>query len=243
MPGAARRRQRLGHRRRGVERDDPRPRRHHVGGRPLVEREDALEQLAVGRVELVARRRVGDEAPQLLEARRAGVARGRRAAEHAHERVRGGVEHAHERPEEAVEDLQRQRADRRDARRRADREALGRLLPDRDVQPGHDQQGEHRADDRARVREAAEERLDQVCDRRLAERAERQRGDRDAQLAGREVLVEPLRLPAHDGAGPAAWQLLLGAERDQGELGSHEEAVDQHENCDRNEGRACQCAR
>ena len=126
-----------------------------------------------------------------------------------------------------------------DAGRRADREALGGLLADRDVQRGHDQQREDRAERRGHAVAQAgrlDHGLQQRGDGGLAERAERQRGDRDAQLAGREVLVEVRRLASHEPrAGRARLRQPLRPHGDERELRGHEEPVDEHEQRDGDE--------
>ncbi|MCY1351417.1 hypothetical protein D9M69_376820 [compost metagenome] len=78
-----------------------------------------------------------------------------------------------------------------------------------------------------------EQRLQQVGEGRLADPAEAQGGQGDAQLAGRQVGVQLVVHGAQDAAPPA---VLVGdgfdaggAQLDHGELGGHEEAVEQHE--------------
>ncbi|MNQ74369.1 hypothetical protein D3C85_891240 [compost metagenome] len=75
--------------------------------------------------------------------------------------------------------------------------------------------------------------LQQVGEGRLADPAEAQGGQGDAQLAGREVGVQLVVYGAQDAPAPA---VLVGygfdaggAQLDHGELGGHEEAVEQHE--------------
>ncbi|MCY1532296.1 hypothetical protein D9M68_675610 [compost metagenome] len=75
--------------------------------------------------------------------------------------------------------------------------------------------------------------LQQVGEGRLADPAQAQGGQGDAQLAGRQVGVQLVVHGAQDAAPPA---VLVGdgldaggAQLDHGELGGHEEAVEQHE--------------
>ena len=83
-------------------------------------------------------------------------------------------------------------------------------------------------------REAA---LDQARERRLADPAEAQRGERDAELGGGDVAVERLYRAAGQPsfAIPRPGHLVQpGAPRaDQGELGRHEEGVGEHQDDDR----------
>ena len=77
-----------------------------------------------------------------------------------------------------------------------DREDLRHLLADRDVQRrGHEVGERERHRQRYPVRDRLAQRLlDQAGDGRLAEEADSQRGHRDAQLAGRQVLVDVVDL-------------------------------------------------
>ena len=90
-----------------------------------------------------------------------------------------------------VEGLQRAGDPDRDPVRVDDRVDLGDLLADDDVGGRDDHVGDrHRDADLHAVGEAPEDRLEDRRDRRLAEEADAQRGERDAELAGRQVLVE-----------------------------------------------------
>ena len=78
----------------------------------------------------------------------------------------------------------------------------------------------------------AEQRLEQAGEGRLADPAEAERGERDAELAGRQVGVE---LVVHLGQDAPAQALRLGdgaharlAQRDDAEFGRHEKSV-QHD--------------
>ncbi|MCY1449474.1 hypothetical protein D9M71_662120 [compost metagenome] len=78
-----------------------------------------------------------------------------------------------------------------------------------------------------------QQRFEQVGEGRLTDPAQAQRGQRDAQLAGRKVGVELVVHLAQDAAAPAM-QLGDGvdarrAQLDHGELGGNEEAVEQHQ--------------
>ena len=78
---------------------------------------------------------------------------------------------------------------------------------------------------------------DQAGQRRLADPAQAQRGERDAELGGGDVAAERLYRAAREPsfAIPRPRQLIQpGAPRaDQGELGRHEEGVREHQDDDR----------
>lgn len=81
--------------------------------------------------------------------------------------------------------------------------------------------------------DGAEQRAEQVGEGWLADPAEAEGGQGDAQLAGGEVGVQLVVHGAQDAAAPA---VLVGdgfhaggAQLDHGELGGDEEAVEQHE--------------
>ena len=108
---------------------------------------------------------------------------------------------------------------------------FGTCSPMTDVDRGDEGEGDrHREADRGLVREAAEDRFEQLRQRGLAEEADPDRGHRDPDLAGRERLVDLVELLDHrlgaalafvgellDLAAPAAHER---------ELGRDEEAVD-----------------
>ena len=112
-----------------------------------------------------------------------------------------------------------------------DRQHLRHLLADADVERGDEGEGDrHREADGDAVGEAAEDRLEQLRQRGLAEEADPDRGHRDPDLAGGERLVDLVELLDHrlgaafaflgellDLAAPAAHER---------ELGRDEEAVD-----------------
>ena len=92
------------------------------------------------------------------------------------------------------------------------------------------------------MRKPSERRLDQVRERRLADPAERQGRDRDAELGRGEVRVEMVGGPEQGlGVGPPLRDEFgdpAPAHRHQGELGGHEEAVGQHQAEDREKAQA-----
>jgi hypothetical protein len=118
----------------------------------------------------------------------------------------------------------------------ADRQRLGRQFAHHDVQEGNHAERHHereRMDHRDRGdAHGQQHRLHQARESRLADPAQAQRGERDAQLAGRQVGVELAVDLAEDASAHA---LAFGdgahagfAQSDDAELGSDEEAV-QHD--------------
>ncbi len=130
-----------------------------------------------------------------------------------------------------AEPVQRPRDPARRALGVGDRQHLRHLLADADVQRGDEGEGDRQRERGGDpVREAAEERLDQLRERGLAEEADADRGDRDPDLAGGERFVDLVELLDH-GLGPGfAFRGELfdfaAAAAHQRELGGDEEAVD-----------------
>ncbi len=113
-----------------------------------------------------------------------------------------------------------------------DRQHLRYLLPDRDVDRGHQEERDHDRDrDRDAVGQAAEDGLQQVGHGRLAQEADRDRRHRDPHLAGGEVLVQAAELVQRLGrsAGAFVGQLLepRPPRSNQRELGRDEQPVEQ----------------
>ena len=130
-------------------------------------------------------------------------------------------------------------------------QALRGEFAEDDVQGRDDRERDHHRHrvrhDRPQVhRQPGERRLDEVCEGRLADPAERQGREGDAELGRREVGIQAVgrllqgrgvRPPLRDQLGDAA-----AAHRDQGELGRHEEPVGEHQDQDRKQsqcGRPC----
>ena len=155
----------------------------------------------------------------------------------AQDGVGAGVEQEDRRVHRPVEQVQRHRRPQRQQLRLADGPGLGRQLADHDVQVGNqeerDREGGAVDDHRVGDTEGGEQRLDQVREGRLADPAQAQRGQGDAQLAGRQVGVELAVHGAQDVSAPAMLAgdgLHLGrAQLDHGEFGGHEETVEQNE--------------
>jgi hypothetical protein len=230
-----------------VDGDDGRDRRHDLARLLLVEVEDAGEHPRLAGVELAAGVGLGDERAHLLGAGPLLEARLGLDAERAQHGVGRLVEEVDERPHEPVEDVQRPRDALGDGLGVDDRVDLRHLLADRDV-PRRDEHVRDRDRDRGRdgVRETLEGRLDELGDGGLAEEADAQRGERDPELAGREVLAELVELAHDERRAPVA---LLGhvldaraARAHEGELRGDEEAVREDQDDDRDEKRRGQAA-
>jgi hypothetical protein len=204
-----------------------------------VQVEDAGQHPRLPGVELPAAERLGDQHLELLGRAALVELVGLGDAEHPQHRVRDGVEQVDERAERLGEQLQRAGDPPRDGLGPVDREDLRDLLADRDVQRRGDDVGEPEGDgQRDGVGDAVtEDPLEDVRDRRLAEEADAQRGERDAELAGGQVARQVVELAQHEArARDTLLRLLLDprlADAHERELGSDEEPVEQHEHEDR----------
>jgi hypothetical protein len=211
--------------------------RDHELARALVgELERALDQAPAHLGRPAARERLGQDRACLL----LGVVAFplvRADSERREQHARRAVEQLHERIEHAIEHAHRQRDGERDRLGARDRHDLGRLLADHDVE--HGDEHERRAD-RDRMRSACgprpergEPRPDQAGEGGLADPSQRQRRERDTDLAGGEVGVELRQhLLGRDCRGPALLGELAhapGPHLDESEFGGDEEAVDQDE--------------
>ena len=87
-----------------------------------------------------------------------------------------------------------------------DPDHLRGLLAEDHVQERDDRESEREGDDRrCRVADpAVEDGLDRLRDRRFAEEADRQRGEGDPDLRGRDVLVDVIELAERDLGPPVA---------------------------------------
>jgi hypothetical protein len=192
---------------------------------------NAAEHHRLARVEAAALGRGLDYLPEV----RRGVLLpevARVDAEQAHDPVRDLVEKKRERRAHDLEHMQRPRQQSGRAVGVGDRDHLRHLLADRDVQRGRDHERDRKCGGR-RGGAVTDHRLDQVGDRRFAEKADPDRGERDPDLAGGERLVDRLDLLQRlHGAGLA----LLGQRLDpaalaayQRKLGGDEEPVEDNE--------------
>ncbi|MNE13964.1 hypothetical protein D3C80_1068200 [compost metagenome] len=158
-------------------------------------------------------------------------------AGNAQDGVGAGIEQVDGRVHRPVEQVQRHGGPQRQQLGLADGPGLGRQLADHDVQVRDDEEGDEerdRLDQLGAVHaEIGQQWFQQVGEGGLTHPAQAQRGEGDAQLAGRQVGVELVVNLAQDVATPA---VLFGdglyacsAQLDHGELCSNEEAVEQHQ--------------
>ena len=215
----------------GVDRDDRRDRRHHFAGLLLVQVEDAAEHPGLPGIERAAAGRRLDDLAQVG----AGVLLvqvPRVDAEEPNDRVRCVVEQVGERRAQGAEYVERPREQACGCLSLRDREHLRDLLADGDMERRRDRERD-RDRDPVRAGPVAEQRLEQVGDRRLAEEADAQRGECDPELARGERLVDLVEL-LEDLLGTRL--TLLGERLDparatahERELGRDEEPVEDHE--------------
>ncbi len=174
-----------------VDRDDRRDRRHHLARLLLVQVKDAAEHAGLAGVELAARACLADQDAQLLGRRALFGGRLRidprsrkiALATMFNSEMKGFIP--------MLKAFSGRRDPDRDPVRVDDRVDLGDLLADDHVGGRDDDVGDrHRDAHLHAVGEAPEDRFEDRRDRRLAQEADAQRGQRDAELAGREVLVE-----------------------------------------------------
>ena len=215
--------------RRGVGRDgdDLRPRRHHALDREAFKADHALQHellLLVQRAGLAA----GLHNQTQLVGAEVAVRRGTAIdAQRPRDQPAGLVERPDTRAEDGAEEAQRARDRDRDLLRILQRDALRGQLASDDVQGGD--QGERDGDPKRVRADCPKDRVQQPGQRRLADPTKREAGDRDAELASRDVAIEV----AHGvidvaGARPALGDQLLHARSPHGherELGRNEEAV------------------
>jgi CBS domain containing-hemolysin-like protein len=113
---------------------------------------------------------------------------------------------------------------------------LLRAIAEHDVQVRDYGECEHECDHLGRLRadaQAGEQRFEQARECRFADPAEAERGERDAELAGRQIGVQMAVHVAEQASAPAAaggqGRGLGLAQLDQREFGGDEEAVQQHQ--------------
>lgn len=151
--------------------------------------------------------------------------------------VGGAIEHPDGGLEDDVKKVQRRADGERGLKRLADRERLWHELAQHDVEEGDDAVGQEvgRAGDDGLTlnAEVKEHRLNEPIDKRLADAAEGNAGQGNAELGGGEVAIQVMHLMA--GEGSAAATLVDGglelrtADLDDGELGSHKKGIEQNE--------------
>ncbi len=232
------------HRRDRVEpdrqRDDVGPRDHDLAHLGVREVEDLADHLLLRRLEQPDATRAVHQQPQLLLAVGALELVGRRNAEQPHQQLRQPVEEPDERPEHDEEHPDGAGHGEGDALGARQRVRLRDDLADHDVQDrDHDEREGHRDRRGDAGRHVTEEILEQPRHRRLADGAESQRADRDAELhRGDEVRRVGDDL-AHDACALVALpdQLVEArvTHRDERVLRGHEERVPQDYDDDRAE--------
>jgi hypothetical protein len=223
-----------------VHRHERGSRRHHLARLLLVQVEHALEHVRLVGVQLAVALAAPDQHAQLLCGRRLAVAFDLDPQNPADHEVGGVVQRPDHGMQPDAEPLQRPGAPARDRLGVRDRRHLRRLLADDHVRRRHQQVGERHRDrnGKAVAHDAAEQRLQQRRDSRLAEEAEPDRRERDADLRRRQVTVDVIHLVQrhHRGAGAVLGGLLhaCAASAHQRELRGHEETVqkDQHDQQD-----------
>src|SRR5215211_2023463 len=157
--------------------------------------------------------------------------------------VRGAIQHEHGRAERPREQVQGTCDPQRHLLGARDRHDLRDLLADRDVESGRDHVSHDEAEgQRHAARQGAPQpRVDQRRDRRLPEEPDADRGERDPELAGRQVLADLVELPQRQPGRPVRLQLLQprAAGPHQRELGRHEEPVHEHQHHHADEQQSC----
>jgi hypothetical protein len=236
MSRAQRLGQRLAHGGVGREGRHLGPRRHDVARQGLAEAEDALEHVGLLGLERAALLALGDEDLEVLGRRSQLPLAGRLHPQDPHDPVARPVEEVDEGGEELAEELEGPRRHEHSGLGPLDGERLRRQLAEDDVEHGDDDEGDdHRSGARGRVAQAdrLEDRPQQLGEGGLAQPAQAQACERDAELAGGEVAVDVLHLLAreHRGAPALLGQLLEAGRARAGEreLGRDEEAVQQHQ--------------
>ena len=214
------------------ERDDVRSRHHHVRDLLLGEVEHLVEHLPLVLLDLAVLGRDLEEHLQL--GLRVGLAldEARVDADRPLRHLAGALEHPDQGLEDEEEHAHGRRDPERDPLRVAERDALRNELADDDVEESDDQEGEeHREDGREPL-------VEEPREHGFAERADRERGERDAELhRGDEVRrVARDREDRAGGAAPLVRELLHpGASHgDERVLAGDEERVeeDQEDDCE-----------
>ena len=170
-------------------------RRHHLTRLLLVKMEDPGEHLRLTDVKMAARLGLGDQPLELLRGavRRLGVGIDAEASEHP---LGGGVERDDERPEEDDEGLHGRGDPAGKGLGVLDRVELGNDLADGALEEDDQQIGDPHAYGHGYVASAVlpEDRLERVGDGRLAECSDADRGHRDPDLAGGDVVADLLHV-------------------------------------------------
>src|SRR3954453_12416232 len=233
----------------GVDRHDRRDRRHDLPRLLLVQVEDAREHPRLARVERAGR---GDERLELLGRVALLGDPVRIDADPAQDPVTDAGQDEDERREQPAEEPQRGGDPAGDALGAVDRVELGDELAGDDVRARDDEVGDRprHGDGEALAEPFAEDRLERLGEDRLAERADADRGHRDPDLDGRDVVADLVDLVQGElGAAQALVAHGLearSARADQRVLAHDEERVErdqqrrQDEQQRRHRGAACE---
>ena len=211
---------------------DLRARHHHLAGAQVAEDEHVLGELTlVGLDQPLVHALRQQHAQLVLGVRRVAHLARRRDAERLEHQVAEPVEGVDDRLGDEVEGTHRPRDPEHRPGGARDGERLRRELAEHHVQHGHDRQREDEAQpDRDAGGDGADQRLQDVLEGGLGERAEADAGDGDAELAGGQVGVDLLHGAARRlGAGlslPLELDDLAEAHTGDGELGRDEEGVE-----------------
>jgi len=223
----------------GRDRHHVGPGNHHVPCDDVVEVEHPLYHVDLAGVDVSFITRAAQDHPYLpLRERLLGFG-GRRHAEQARKPVCSPVEHDQPRQEEVVEQLHRRCHQHAETFGARDGDGLGCEFAKDHVQERDDAEpdGDRDQVQRAGGEDRREHGLDQRRDGGFADPAQSQRGDGDAQLRRREVVVEIVqRRPEGAGAGSAPFDHLVDRCRphaDECELGGDEKPVE----CDQKQRR------
>ena len=219
-----------------VDGDDRRDRGHHLASLLLVQVEHARQHPRLARVDLPAGMGLGDQALELI-GRAALPLVGHVDPEQSQNAIGHGREHDDHRVEQDPERLQRARHPPRHGLGAVDRVELGNHLAGDQLDGGHDQVGEdHRDRHRHAVADRGAERfLQDLRERGRTQGADRDRGHRDPDLDGRDVIVDALQLFQRQRRAARALLMHHFQARAFGAhervLGDHEERVhrDQHD--------------
>ena len=218
------RRERLLRRHLDRDRGDLGPRHHHVRRVLVAEDEDLVDHLLLFVLDLALLARARQQHAQLGLGERIALRAGRLEPEHVQHAVGRLAQHPHERREQREERAHR----RRDPERRAlgvpERDALRHELADHDVRERQDQVREQHGEDRRHPL------VERMRERLLAEGADAERGERDAELHRGDELRRIGRDAQHGAGPPVALVVQLDdprpAGRDERVLRRHEEGVE-----------------
>ncbi len=203
-------------------------------GGEVAQRQCAHEE--VGRVLLqrAGLRRVPGQRDEFAGGAGGGQFVGRLHAERPYEPVGDGVECRDHRSEQSCEDVLGTRDEAGDLKRPGDRPVLRHQFADHHLYRGGQQHADHHGetgDDALGQADRAERAAQQFGQRGFGEHADDEGGDRDAELGAGELERQVLqRLDDRAGAPVAVGRGLLRLgpfDRDEAELGGHEEPVGQ----------------